>query len=240
MAPPKESFSCPHCGFVQQEPAHLVSTFCRSCGSHYDVRRPATERRAASAPTRGASREVHCYRCEETHDVSVHARSTICPGCSTAIEFTDLKFSSPVSRPVDTRGRLTIKAKGSLNNSYIACGDAYIEGAINGALRCEKTARLFSSGRFACRLKAHTLVVEKSARLEFTQLVQVVDMKILGHASGDFACEGAVHIAKGGVLEGRLRARAVTVEKGGILLASSAIEPLAAEDGGAAAQPLLA
>jgi len=31
--------ACPACGFVQSEPAAVVSTFCRSCGEHYRVRR---------------------------------------------------------------------------------------------------------------------------------------------------------------------------------------------------------
>ncbi len=33
---------CPRCGFAQQEPVGLISTYCRGCGGHYAVaRKPA-------------------------------------------------------------------------------------------------------------------------------------------------------------------------------------------------------
>jgi hypothetical protein len=75
--PRKAPFRCPHCGFVQEESEHLISTFCRSCGQHYVVAPNSASRKASnhfprvpnamwlhasSAPVR----TIHCYRCGKT------------------------------------------------------------------------------------------------------------------------------------------------------------------------------
>ncbi|HRJ71891.1 MAG TPA: polymer-forming cytoskeletal protein [Terrimicrobiaceae bacterium] len=225
-SPRKAPFRCPHCGFVQHEPQHLISTYCRGCGSHYEVT-PA--RRAEEIPPLPASarqeRPVACYRCGRTHRVSRHARSTLCPGCNSAIEFGDLVFSSNVSRPIDTRGLLRVTPTGYLNNAFIVCGEGLIEGRISGTLRCEGTLRIGCSGRIGCRITAGSIHIEKAARLEITHPVKTSELIVYGHAAGYFECAGKVRIAKGGQLEGRLIARSVTVDRGGNLLAESSIQP---------------
>ena len=40
----KKAVACPKCGADQQEPAGAVSTFCRSCGHHFEVGRGADGR----------------------------------------------------------------------------------------------------------------------------------------------------------------------------------------------------
>lgn len=35
----KTDLTCPYCGHLQQEPAAVISSFCRSCGEHFRVRR---------------------------------------------------------------------------------------------------------------------------------------------------------------------------------------------------------
>lgn len=224
--PRKEPFSCPHCGFVQNEPRHLISTYCRSCGGYYEV---TPERRAEIIPptpvVERPQRTVHCYRCQRDHQVSNHARSTICPGCAGSIELGDLVFSSNASRPVDTRGTLHITTKGYLNNAFIICGQGLIEGRISGTLHCEGTLRIVSSGTMSCQITAQSVVIEKGAHVELIRPVKTVDLQIYGRASGQFACTGKVRIAKGGLLEGRLTAKSVAVERGGNLLAESSIQP---------------
>ena len=224
--PRKEPFSCPHCGFVQNEPRHLISTYCRGCGDYYEV---TPERRAEGIPSTPASarqqRIVHCYRCGQDHGVSAHARSTICPGCSNSVELSDLVFSANVSRPVDTRGLLHITPKGYLNNAFIICGNGLIEGRISGTLHCEGTLRIAASGTMGCQIKAHTVIIEKGAHVELIRPIKTIDMQVFGRAWGQFSCTGKVRIAKGGLLEGRLTAQSVAVEKGGNLLAESTIQP---------------
>ncbi len=236
-APRKASFCCPHCGFVQHEPAHLISTYCRACGAHYEVaaaQSPGeqleksgeslvnqTLRRIISKPPR----QVHCYLCGQNHAVSGYARSTICPGCSASIELGDLVFSSNVSRPVDTRGKLTVQAEGYLNSSRIICGSALIQGRIAGTLRCEGEVRLACSGKVGCQILANTVRIEKNSQVELAHLLETNTLVILGRAVGRIRCNGNVTIKRTGRLEGILEARSVTVERGGVLLGQSSIHP---------------
>lgn len=233
-SPRKAPFECPHCGFVQHEPPHLISTYCRSCGSHYEVaaakarRDPASGIVGASAPR--PVRPVHCHQCGGEHHVSPSAVSTICPGCNASIDLGDLIFSTSVSRPVDTRGRLVVEAGGCINNTRIICGEALIEGKINGRLICEGELHLACKARLAHAVSASSIVIHKDADVEFVQPIKTADLVVHGRASGTFECTGRVKISKRGVLEGRLVARSVVVERGGSLLAASSIrsaKPLA-------------
>ena len=235
-SPRKAPFHCPHCGFVQSESVHLISTFCRSCGRHFEISRaaspgpPVAKAHALKWMGSRPPRQVLCHHCQQTHEVSGHALSTICQGCNASIELTDLTFSSQVSRPVDTRGKLTIAPGGSLNCPLIICGEALIEGSVNGALLCEGTVRLAGSGKSSGRITTKSLIIEKRAQVELVHPVKTTDLVVHGRAKGNFACEGSVRISKRGILEGRITARSVVVERGGILLAESTIQPLPFRD----------
>ncbi len=232
----KAPFRCPHCGFVQHEPQHLVSTYCRSCGSHYDVvpahradshpeKSPGLVTRMAQKVLARPPRAVLCYRCGQTHEVSGYARNTICPGCNAAIEMEALTFSSNVTRPVDTRGLLTVEAKGYLNSPFIVCGDGFIEGRVSGTLRCEGTLRLACSGKLTCRISAKSVVIEKDARVEILYAIQTSDLVVHGQLAATIECAGRVHIARKGLLEGKIYASSVAVDRGGTLNAESVVQP---------------
>ena len=231
-SPRKAPCRCPHCGFVQQESVHLISTYCRSCGSHYEVAaaaRPVEKRREGWMENTlhrvlaRPPRQVHCHRCDQSHEVSGHARSTLCPSCGTSIEFGNLTFSTNVSRPVDTRGNLHIEPSGFLDGGLIVCGKGLIEGRIAGTLHCEGTLRLATVARLSCRVLTKTLVIEKSARADLVFPMQCHDVVVHGQLFGSLHCEGKVRIGKGGVFQGKLEARSVVVDRGGTLLAESAV-----------------
>jgi len=236
--PRKAPFHCPHCGFIQHEPVHLISTYCRSCGSHYEIagaapaeagpekKRDSLLKRVTSRPPRS----IRCHHCAKTHEVSGHAKSTICPGCNASIELGDLTFSSHVSRPVNTRGKLIVEPGGSLNCALIICGEALIEGRINGALHCEGTLRLACSGKSSGRITAKSIIIEKGADLDLIHPVKTDGLTVNGRASGNFECDGQVRVARRGILEGRIVARSIVVERGGILRAESSIQPLHPKD----------
>jgi cytoskeletal protein CcmA (bactofilin family) len=231
-SPRKAPFTCPECGYVQQESTHLISTYCRSCGSYYEVRAAGRDKRPAPPPRQlpRVQRTVHCHRCGETHEVSSHAQSTICPGCSTSIQFEDVVVSSNVSRPIDTRGKLIVEETGNLSAPFTVCGDATIFGKISGTLHCEGAVRLHSIGKLNCRVTAKTVIIEKGARVEFIHPVETGTLEVHGEASGRFEVDGKVKIGKGGLLEGKFHARAIVVD-GGSLLAESSVESVLPAEG---------
>jgi cytoskeletal protein CcmA (bactofilin family) len=232
-APCKVPSHCPHCGSVQQESPHLISTFCRACGNHYKVSAPVPPTkpeegiigRAVRKITERPPREINCHHCRHSHSVSGHAKSTICPGCNKSIQLENLTFSSHASRPVDTRGKLTVESGASLTCAHIICGEGLIRGKINGVIFCEGTLRLACQENFSSAITSKTLIIEKGALVDLAQPAQVVDLVVQGHARGHFTSTGTVRIPKHGILEGRLTARSVIVDRGGVLLAESSIRP---------------
>ncbi len=230
--PQKTPFRCPGCGFVQLEPSHLISTYCRSCGDYYEVGCPVPAKAPGLPPASSKTREVHCHRCGNSHGVSAHARSTLCPGCNSAIELEDITFLLPASRPVDTRGKLTIGPSGSLSSSWIICGSAHIAGNIVGRLRSEGEVRLATNHTCACQVAAPTVVIEKSARSSFTLPVETDHLVVWGHLTGIVHCRGIVHVRRGGRLEAEVHARSVTVEKGGALLGTCHVNVAQPEEPG--------
>jgi len=231
-SPRKAAFTCPECGFVQQESTHLISTYCRSCGSYYEVRAAGRGKAPATPPRQlpRVQRSVHCHRCGESHEVSSHSQSTICPGCNTSIQFDDVVVSSVVSRPIDTRGKLIVEASGNLNSNFMVCGEATIFGKVSGVLHSEGTIRLHTVGKLTCRITGKCVIVEKGARVEFTHPVETATLEVHGEATGRFEIGGAVKIGKGGLLEGKFRARSIIVDNGGSLLAESSVTSLLTPD----------
>ena len=215
--PKKAPSQCPGCGFVQLEPPRLISTFCQSCGDFYttDV---STPEKSLPGIKSSVGRRIHCHRCGTIHGVSLHALSTLCPGCSAAIELTDMQCLSGTSRAVDIRGHLHIGPAGSLSSSWIVCGSALIEGLIVGVLRCEGEVRLATKSPCMCRISSAATVVERESRIVLSQSLETGHLEVCGHLQGIIHCNGDVHVRRGGRLEAEVHARSVKVDKGGALL----------------------
>ena len=229
--PPKTPFRCPVCGFVQLEPPHLVSTNCRSCGAHYEASAEGvraggtTELPSFAGAKQDPGKEVVCLKCGRTHRVSKKAQSTICPGCYAPIELIDVKVTGPSSRAVDTRGALRIHEKGSLNNPWIICGTARVEGVFHGHLRCEGEARLAMSKPCTGRVTAGAVLVEKKSTFTCAQAMETDQLAIKGTMLADVVCNGAIQIHSGGRLEGHVKTKSMIVDKGGVFFGQCEIMP---------------
>ena len=236
FVPRKAPSRCPQCGFLQDEPEHLISTYCRGCGNHYEARvssskRPLSDRfhwireriggRAYSLP----ARKIRCHRCGQCHGVSGHARTTLCPSCNAAINLCDVTISSNTSSPIDTRGNLLITSSGYVCSALTVCRAAFIVGRIGGTLVCEDTLCLTCSERLCCQMNATLVIIEETARLELTCPIRARDLTVRGEAAGNFECAGSIWIARGGLIEGRVSASSVIVESGGTLLAEISTRP---------------
>lgn len=229
--PPKTPFRCPVCGFVQLEPPHLVSTNCRSCGAHYEASAEGvrtsgvTELPTFAGAKQDPGREVGCLKCGRIHRVSKKAQSTICPGCYAPIELIDVKITGLSSRAVDTRGLLRIADKGMLNNPWIVCGTARIEGSFHGHLRCEGEARLAMSKPCTGRVTAESVLVEKKSTFACALPLEAEHLTVKGTILADVVCSGTIQIHSGGRLEGRVQTKALIVDKGGIFFGKCDIIP---------------
>jgi len=220
--PQKTPFRCPGCGFSQMEPPHLISTYCRSCGGHYEVaNRSSSEPVLPPLPDLrpdAKKRGILCHKCGTTHPASSHARSTLCPCCNAAIDLTDVTFLSPASLRVDTRGKLLIGPGASLSSSLTICGSAHIQGRIIGRLVSEGVVQVGTNEVCACDITAPVIVIEKNKRPTFTYPLHTERLVVFGCLTGIVHCRGVVHVRRGGRLEAEIHAKAVTVDKGGVLL----------------------
>ena len=237
--PRKAPSRCPHCGFVQDEPEHLISTYCRGCGSYYKVSSPSGGLARYSNEVRTrirrrlpklSPRQVRCYHCGQAHDVSGRARTTLCPECNAAIELSDVTVSSNTTRPIDTRGNLIITPSGYISSALTVCHEALIAGRVSGTLVCETVVRLVYSGRLSCQMKTKSMVIEKESRVELSYPIETDELVVYGQATGYFDCAGRIWIDKGGLIQGRIAARSVVVERGGVLVADSSVQPTLKED----------
>lgn len=225
--PEKVSADCPHCGFSQLESAHAKSTFCRKCGQHYSIEKllakevaslkgPSLFSKLSKMVSGEKIREIVCFSCGHHQQVSSLAQSSQCPACSSYVDLRDFKIAGPFGRSIQTQGEVIVTAKGDVTSAKIACGSALIEGKLRGILFCTGETRIKAQGKFLGTVEANELVIDKKAAVEFSRVVKAKSVSIEGKTSASIECEGCVTIASGGTLEGTVRAKAITVEKGGI------------------------
>ncbi len=225
----KKPFQCPKCAFVQLEPPHLISTYCRACGDYYEVPRVSGASKPSVLPglplTKQSRRDVVCHRCGTTHSTSRKTRITMCPGCNASISLEDEEFLGPASRPVDTRGHLHVGPQGCLTSSWIICGTARIEGRVSGKLLGEGEVVLAARQLLVCHVTAPSVVIDKHARTSLPVPVCSDALIVRGHLAAPIRCRGRVHVMRGGRLTGEVHARSVAVERGGVLEGDCFVDP---------------
>lgn len=162
------------------------------------------------------TRVIRCFECKHEQEVSSSAKSSICPACSAYIDLEEVTIHSSFSRQLRTRGNVLIGPKGEYASTRGFCTDAMIQGKLRGSLVCDGEAVVKQKGRITGALEARTIIIDKHSDVEFSRPVKAQNVEIRGKAAGRFEASGAVHIAKGGSLEGAITARGFTVDKGGI------------------------
>jgi cytoskeletal protein CcmA (bactofilin family) len=130
-----------------------------------------------------------------------------------------------MTRPIDTRGNLIITPSGYVSSALTVCHEALIAGRVSGTLVCETVVRLVYSGRLSCQMRTKSMIIEKESDVELSYPIETDELVVYGQAVGNFECAGRIWIDKGGLIEGRIAAHSVVVERGGVLLAESSVRP---------------
>ncbi|RYD79598.1 MAG: polymer-forming cytoskeletal protein [Verrucomicrobiaceae bacterium] len=225
--PEKISADCPHCGFSQLESAFAKSTFCRKCGEHYSIEKllaketgslkaPGLFERLGKMISRETIREISCFSCAATQQVSSAAESSLCPKCGSYIDLRDFKITGPFGRSIQTQGEVSISSKGDLTSQRVLCGGARIEGKMRGQMVCTGDVAIRMQGPLIGGVEATTVVIEKKSDVDLGKPVQAQTVEINGKARGVVICAGRVTINKSGSLEGAIFARSIVIEKGGV------------------------
>ena len=162
-------------------------------------------------------RHVGCHQCGRRHQAPRLAASTNCPNCNTHIDLYDILLDKRASRAVRTRGTLTIKKFGYLNNQLTICGEADIGGGAAGKIFCDGETRIRTAGRLNCEIGSRRIRIEKGADVIIAHPIRVHDMVVRGKITARIYCNGTLRILKRGYLKGEVHARSITVDKGGLL-----------------------
>ncbi len=225
--PEKISADCPHCGFSQLESAFAKSTFCRKCGEHYSIEKllaketgslqaPGLFERLSKMISRETIREISCFSCAATQQVSSAAESSLCPKCGSYIDLRDFKITGPFGRSIQTQGEVVISSKGDLTSQRVLCGGARIEGKMRGQMICTGDVAIRLQGPLIGGVEASSVVIEKKSDVDLSKPMKAKNVEINGKARGVVVCEGRVTINKHGALEGAIFARSIVIEKGGV------------------------
>lgn len=164
-------------------------------------------------------RSVRCHECGRLHEVPRLAQSTSCPNCNAHIALEDVAIEKRVTRAVQTRGALTIKKFGYLNNQVTICGAADISGGMAGKLFCDGETKIRTAGRLNCEIGSRRIRIERGADVIVAHPIRVHEMIIRGKLTARVFCNGRLRILKRGFLKGEVHARSITVDKGGLLQA---------------------
>lgn len=208
------------------------TTMCRQCGRSFSPSAPKpglTLKEGSAEPaelplhrkleaiwSRQRNRVVACFECKRKHEVSDHASSTNCPGCSAHIDLRDYKITTNFSRSIRTRGDVYLTNKGDLSSTSVICNSAIIEGKLRGNLECEESMTINLVGKIPGRIGAQQMVVEKKSDIQCFRRVRVTNIDIRGRMSAEIIAGGSVIIRKGGSLEGTVTAKSIGIEKGGL------------------------
>ena len=225
--PEKISADCPHCGFSQLEAALAKSTYCRKCGEYYSIEKllakeagslkaPSFFERIGKLVSRETTRDISCFSCGATQQVSSAAESTQCPKCSSYIDLRDFKISGAFGRSIQTQGDVVISSKGDVTSQRILCGGATIEGKMRGQMVCTGTVSVKAQDKVLGGIEAQKIVIEKRSQVEFSKPLKSPDIEIIGKVKASIQSEGRVTIQKKGWLEGTVHAKSIVVEKGGV------------------------
>lgn len=229
--PDKIGADCPSCGFSQLETLSAKSTFCRQCGHHYTIQRllakeiaslkePSFFDRVVKFLSREKSREVTCFSCRGTHEVTTSAQSSLCPQCGSYIDIRDFRIAGPFARTVQTQGLLHLAPNADVASAKMLCGQARVEGKFRGRIVCTGEAEFKLSGPYDGEIDTASLLISKKADVEFLKPVYARKIEINGKTRATIVCDGKVVINKKGWLEGTIYARSISIEKGGIFSGS--------------------
>jgi len=164
-------------------------------------------------------KRCRCHECGRQHDVPWVATSTSCPNCNAHIDLQDVIIDKRVSRVIRTRGTLTIKKFGYLNNQVTICGQADIGGGAAGKLFCDGETKIRTTGRLNCEIGSRRVRIEKGADVIVANPIRVHDMIVRGKVTARIYCNGTLRILNRGFLRGEVHARSIMVDKGGLLQA---------------------
>ncbi len=241
QSPPKKPVCCPYCEKEQLESTHAKSTFCRSCGRHFNIGSQAVNTDADKIVLRDEAeraeekrrslahqaekffggllgqpgdKEIFCFDCGQRSYVSPQAHSSFCPSCSSYIDLQDVHVQRSLSRSVRTHGGLIIESTGSLAGGKVLVSDAVIEGGLDAMLVSSGHVSINRKGVIRGSIHARTIEVSRNSELKILGGLHGESVLIKGELEADVCALQCVTLWKTAILRGSVTTRLFKVAKG--------------------------
>lgn len=171
------------------------------------------------------TREITCFDCGAVQTVSSSSTSSLCPQCSAYIDLTDFKINTAFSRMIQTQGTVTIGPKADVTSSKVACREALVEGKLRGNILCTGDVTIRYKGKMSGSVEARHILVAKGSDVDGVRMFKAKSVEIAGKIAVNLQIDGLVKITKRGYLIGDVRARGITIDKGGVFFGELEIGP---------------
>lgn len=162
-------------------------------------------------------KEVECFDCGNRHKVGRSARTASCPACGGAICLDDIVIDASTSNPVRTRGDVIIRKTGNVQSAELRCRDLKLFGVLSAAIQCSGEFLVQATGTIIGEVHCRRLVIDKGCDIHFMNNIFAEEVEVRGRVLGHIQCSGSVSIAATGLVQGDVKARAVSLEPGGQL-----------------------
>jgi cytoskeletal protein CcmA (bactofilin family)/predicted RNA-binding Zn-ribbon protein involved in translation (DUF1610 family) len=194
--------ACPECGHPQSEPALVISTQCRSCLHHYQVR-------DGHGVARSRSVARISKRSSDDSDV---------PPPPVAVK-PDLRLSKPSPSPKPLLLRLLTRSQPQRDVLCFRCAHSFHAIAEAQSSQCPKCGEYVSLLDYDIteiwnrRIQTRgNIIIRKNAAISDSS-VSCHHLTVLGRLHGDADCSGDLVIRSSGRITGTIRCRSLIVEK---------------------------
>jgi cytoskeletal protein CcmA (bactofilin family) len=213
--------TCPRCGNTQQEPRAVVSTVCRSCHTHIQVKAAS---HGGPSPLsdghRGPVRSVACFRCGTPLEVVPQAESTMCKRCGDYVDLRDYIITSAVSKNFRTHGRFVVEEKGYVINADCEVAEAVVKGRFIGNLRARDRLEIHTGAHLQGSFQTGLLVIPSGQIFRRPQPLHVGGAEIGGEFVTDLQVDRTVTLKSTARFFGDILAPRLVVEPGALLVGS--------------------
>jgi len=161
-------------------------------------------------------RGVHCFRCSHVFQAIAEAQSSQCPKCGEYVSLNDYLIDEIWNRRIHTRGNVTIRKNAAISQTSVSCHNLTVLGSLHADADCSGNITIRSSGRITGTIRCHTLIIERSLRVEFMQPVHAQSAIIHGHVLGQIFCSGPVTLEKKSRFQGLIRTTSLIAKRGSL------------------------
>ncbi len=162
-------------------------------------------------------KKIECFDCGNKFMVGRSARSAGCTTCGGQICLENIDLGSNSTNSIRTRGDVLIRKTGSIQAAEVRCRDLKLFGALSASIECSGEFYAQATGTIIGEVRCHRLLIDKECDIHFMSCIFAEEVEVRGKILGHIQCSGSVNITSTGLIQGDVKARAVSIDPGGQL-----------------------